>query len=173
LFDFCQAHDKLRIEQTADGELIIMAPTGGATGHTNAKLIRLLGDWADEDGTGICFNSNTAFILPNGAERSPDASWLASSRWARLSTQEQERFPPLGPDFVAEIRSRTDSLPELQAKMAEFVANGARLGWLLDPKSRHVWVYEPKKAPKHLVNPSTLSGGRVLKSFQLNLAKVW
>ncbi len=173
LFGLCQANRKLRIEQTAEGELIIMPPTGGQTGRRNANLTMLRNLWATRAGTVLVFDSITVSIRPTGAGRSPDASWIRRSRWAKLSARDQERFPPLCPDFVAEIRSRTDSLTELQAKMDDYLANGARLGWLLDPGPRQVWIYEQKRKVVHLDHPKALSGGTVLPRLRLKLADIW
>ena len=173
LYAFCRRHPDLRIEQTADGELIIMPPTGGEPGRRNFVLSLLLGVWAEKDGRGLAFDSSTAFILPNGAERSPDASWVRRPRWERLTPKQREQFPPLCPDFVAELRSRTDSLTDLQAKMAEYMANGARLGWLLDPAGHRVWIYEAHHDPVLLHDPATLGGGTVLPKFRLKLSRLW
>src|SRR5437660_7008547 len=123
-FEFCQQNQDWRIERTAEGDLIIMPPTGGKTGQRNAELTRLFGNWAETDGTGIVFDSSTEFRLPNGASRSPDVSWVRRSRWDALSQKEQEQFPPLCPDFVLELRSPSDSLAALKSKMEEYIQQG-------------------------------------------------
>jgi Uma2 family endonuclease len=146
------ANRDLRLERTATGELIIMPPRGG-TGKRNAKLNQQLSNWADLDGTGFNFDSSTAFRLPNGATRSPDASWIKQSRWNSLTTEQQERFPPTCPDFVVELHSRTDSLKDLQNKMQEYLENGAQLGWLIDSQTKQVEVYRLGRSPEVLQSP--------------------
>jgi Uma2 family endonuclease len=172
-FDLCQANPDWRIERTAEGKLILMPPAGGETGIQNSQLNRLLGNWAEADGTGVVFDSSTGFILPNGAKRSPDASWVLRSHWDALTPEQRKKFPPLCPDFVVELRSPTDTLEPLQEKMAEYLANGARLGWLLDPKERKVYVYRPDAEVVCLENPSQLTGDPVLPGFVLDLTRVW
>jgi Uma2 family endonuclease len=172
-FDLCQANPDWRIERTAEGKLILMPPAGGETGIQNSQLNRLLGNWAEADGTGVVFDSSTGFILPNGAKRSPDASWVLRSRWDALTPEQRKKFPPLCPDFVAELRSPTDTLEPLQEKMAEYLANGARLGWLLDPEERKVYIYRPDTRVDCLENPSQLTGDPVLPGFVLDLIRVW
>src|SRR6266571_6003350 len=141
--ELCRKNPELRIERTSEGDLIIMAPTGGKTGRRNAKLIARVMNWAEQDGTGQVFDSSTVFSLPNTARRSPDLSWVRNERWNALSAQEQEEFPPLCQDFVVELRSRTDSLKNLKEKMPEYIGNGAELGWLIDPLERKVHIYRP------------------------------
>ena len=172
-FQFCQLNQDLRIERTSDGEILIMPPTGGDTGRRNSALTRRLDSWAEEDGTGISFDSSTGFTLPNGATRSPDAAWVKRSRWKALTKQQREEFPPLCPDFVAEIRSPTDSLRTLQAKMREYVANGALLGWLIDPIEKKVYIYRPSAEVTCLDDPKTVSGDPVLAGFVLDLERLW
>lgn len=172
-FMFCQENPDLRIERTAEGDLIIMPPTGGKTGQRNAELTRLFGNWAKDDQTGVVFDSSTEFRLPNGAMRSPDVSWVRRSRWAALSDKEQEQFPPLCPDFVLELRSPTDALSTLKAKMQEYIEQGAELGWLLDPFDRRIHIYRPPAAIEIIENPETVSGDPTLPGFALRLADVW
>lgn len=172
-FDFCQQNDDWQIERTAEGEIEIMPPTGGLSGRRNIILAHLFVEWEKQDRTGICFDSSTGFSLPNGAERSPDISWVANDRWAKLTETEQEQFVPLCPDFVLELRSPTDNLSRLQQKMEEYIENGARLGWLIDPKNKRVFVYQPDQSVQTLENPSTLSGEPVLRGFTLDLAQIW
>lgn len=172
-FEFCQLNRDLRIERNAKGELSIMLPTGSGTGGRNFKLIQQLGTWVDIDGTGIGFDSSTGFKLPNGAERSPDASWVKLKRWNALTEEQQERFAPICPDFVLELRSRTDSLTVLQSKMQEYIDNGAILGWLIDCKRRRVYIYRPQCEVERLDNPETISGDPVLPGFVLDLSKIW
>lgn len=172
-FQFCQRHPDLRIELTSEGDLIIMPPTGGETGRSNFKLIMHFANWAEADGTGIGFDSSTEFALPNGAFRSPDVAWVRKERWESLSPNERKRFPPLCPDFVIELRSDTDRLRTLQAKMQEYVDSGAQLGWLIDPLERKVWIYRPNAAVECLDNPASVSGEPLLPGFVLPLDGIW
>lgn len=172
-FEFCQLNPELRIERTSEGDIIVMAPAGGTTGRQNAKLIARLTNWAEEDGTGQVFDSSTVFILPNGAGRSPDASWIRNERWNALTEREQQQFPPLCPDFVIELRSVTDSIRVLQGKAAEYIANGAQLCWLIDPFEHRVLVYRPNDDPETLENPTEVSGEPLLKDFSLGIQTIW
>lgn len=172
-FEFCQLNRDLRIERSSEGDLTIMTPTGGETGRKNFALTGLFCSWVEADGTGIGFDSSTGFILPNGAERAPDLAWVRRSRWDALTQDEREEFPPLCPDFVTELRSRSDSIDTLRAKMQEYIDNGALLGWLIDPLEKKVYVYRPSAEADCLENPDTLSGAPVLPGFVLHLARVW
>jgi Uma2 family endonuclease len=129
--------------------------------------------WTENDSSGVCFDSSAIFALPNGARRSPDASWLRLEKWDRLSERQQVSFAPICPDFVVELRSPSDPLPVLLDKMSEYIANGASLGWLIDPFKRQVYVYEPNQEVVILDNPDTVSGEPVLPGFKLNLSSVW
>ena len=169
----CQDNEDLRLELSADGELIIMAPTGGTTGVRNAAIILQVTGWAIKDGTGVSFDSSTMFCLPNGAKRSPDAAWVRRERWEALSREEQESFVPLCPDFVLELRSATDSLSMLRQKMDEYIASGAQLGLLLDPKPKQVHVYRANQPVDCLDDPQTVSGDPVLPGFVLELKDIW
>ncbi len=173
LFDFCQLNSHLRIERTAKGELIVMSPAGSETGNRNAKLMQQLANWTDKDGTGIEFDSSAGFILPNGATRSPDASWIKLTKWNALSDVQKAKFAPICPDFVVEIRSPSDSLKVLQDKMAEYIDNGASLGWLIDRKNRQVYIYRPNQNVEYLDNPITVNAGSLLTGFDLDLTKIW
>jgi len=172
-FQFCQLNPELRIERTSEGDIIVMAPTGGKSGRQNAKLTARVTNWAEQDATGQAFDSSTEFILPNHAGRAPDVSWIRNERWDALTEKEQEQFPPLCPDFVVELRSKTDRLKTLQAKMDEYLANGAQLGWLIDPIEHKVHIYQPGAAPKILGDPKTVSGEPLLKGFALNVQELW
>ncbi len=172
-FEFCQLNRGLQIERTRSGDIVIMAPTGGATGNRNASLNAQLYLWARQDGTGRVFDSSTGFTLPNGAERAPDASWVLRTRLARLTAEEKQRFLPLCPDFVIELRSPTDKLPKLQDKMAEYRENGAQLGWLIDPLERRVHIYRPDVPIEIVNNPATISGDPELHGFALDLREIW
>lgn len=172
-FYFCQLNSHLRIERNCKGEIIIMSPAGSETGNRNAKLMQQLANWTDIDGTGIEFDSSAGFILPNGATRSPDASWIKLSQWNALSKKEKTKFAPVCPDFVVEIRSPSDSLKLLKDKMQEYIDNGASLGWLIDREKRQLYIYSPNKNVQRLDNPAIVSGDPVLPGFKLNLAKIW
>ncbi len=172
-FEFCQLNPELRIERTSEGDIIDMSPTGGKTGRRNAKLIVAFGRWAEKDGSGQFFDSSTEFILPNRAGRAPDLSWVRNERWNSLTSKEQEQFPPLCPDFVVELRSPTDRLKILMTKMEEYIANGAQLGWLIDPLERKVYIYRPGVAAEVLDDPKEVSGGPLLKGFVLDVQSLW
>lgn len=163
----------LQIEMTKDGDLIIMPGTGGLTGNRNARIIARAVIWAEQDGTGVTFDSDTIFRLPNGAKRLPDFSWVKNEKWNALTKEQQEKIVPFAPDFLIELRSPTDSLTDLQAKMHEYIENGVTLGWLIDPFERKVYVYRPKKEFEILENPVEISGEPLLKGFTLNLKEIW
>lgn len=172
-FDFCQLNRDLRIERTSEGDIIIMPPTGTETGGRNFNLLGAFFVWVKQDGTGKGFDSSTGFTLSNGAVRSPDLAWVRQERWDALPAKQRKKFAPLCPDFVAEIRSETDSRKSLQKKMEEYIANGAQLGWLFDPQSKKVYVYRPQADVKILDNPQTLSGEPLLRGFELNAQDIW
>lgn len=171
-FQLCQNNRDLRFERTKLGELIIMPPTGGETGRRNARITQRLLNWADTDGTGIAFDSSTCFKLPNGAERSPDASWVKKERWEALTPEQKEKFPPLCPDFVVELRSPSDSLEKVRSKMQEYMENGAILGWLINPKNKQVEIYRLNQDVEILENPATLLGENVLPGFVLSIEQI-
>ena len=173
LFELCLANQEMRIERTAEGDLIIMPPTGGETSWRNSRINIALGNWAIEDNTGVVFDSSGGFVLPNRAMRSPDAAWVRRSRLEKLISEQKRRFIPLCPDFVVEIRSPTDSLRALQAKMQEYIANGAALGWLIDPITRRVFIYRPGKPVETQDRPATITGEPVLPGFVFDLARIW
>ncbi|HMH42032.1 MAG TPA: Uma2 family endonuclease [Pyrinomonadaceae bacterium] len=172
-YEFCKLNPELRIERTSEGDIVVMAPTGGKTGKRNFRLIGAMAPWVEADGTGLGFDSSTVFSLPNRAKRSPDVSWVRNERWEKLSTTEQEQFPPLCPDFVIELRSQTDSLKALKMKMEEYTANGAQLGWLIDPLERKVHIYRPAAEPEVMDNPEKVSGEPLLKGFVLDVRSIW
>ena len=169
----CQENPELRIELTAQQELVIMPPTGAETGRRNSIFIQRLANWAETDGTGIVFDSSTLFALPNGAKRSPDASWVKKERWDVLPPGQREGFATLCPDFVVELRSPTDRLSDLQAKMREYLDNGARLGWLIDPLEKRAYVYRPGQPAENLDDPAMLSGDPTLPGFVLHVRELW
>ena len=163
----------LQIEQAANGDLIIMAPAGGTGERSNFKLYLPFGQWEERVGGGECFGASTGFRLPDGFILSPDVSWVCQEQLDRLTAEEREGFYPLCPDFVLELRSRTDRLPTLQRKMEQYINNGTRLGWLIDPSKKQAFIYRPGEPVEHLENPSTLAGDPVLAGFTLDLTRVW
>lgn len=164
----------LKLERTPQGELIVNPPTGWETGERNRSLTGQIDRWYEENETlGKAFDSSTGFILPNGATRSPDASWVSQVRWDALTSEQKGTFANICPDFVVELRSNSDRLETLQQKMREYIENGARLGWLIDPQTRQVEIYRPGLEVEVLVNPSELSGEDVLPGFILNLRRIW
>jgi Uma2 family endonuclease len=171
-FQLCQNNSDLRFERTASGELLIMSPTGGETSNRNFEIVVQLGIWNKKNNLGVGFGSSGGFILPNGAARSPDASWVKRERWEALTQQQRREFLPLCPDFVVELCSPTDSLKQTQAKMQEYIDNGASLGWLIDAEARRVEIYRPNQDVEILENPATLSGGDVLPGFVLSLQQI-
>ena len=173
-FEFCQVNQDLRIERNKFGEISIMPPTGSETGNRSGSIFGELYIWANQDGTGICFDSSTGFKLSTGAERSPDACWMKLERWNALTSEQQQRFAPICPDFVVELRSPSDNLQPLKDKMEEYMKEpGIQLGWLIDRKHRKVYIYRPGMSEKCLDNPATVSGEPVLPGFVLNMSKVW
>jgi Uma2 family endonuclease len=172
-FEICQLNRDLRLERKATGELVIMPPTGSETGGRNFRLLGQLYNWTERDSKGIGFDSSTGFTLPNGAQISPDAAWVKLERWNELTPEEQEKFAPIAPDFVVELRSVSDPLKLLQDKMQQYIDNGVQLGWLIDRKQRRVYIYRPGNAVEYLNNPATVSGESILPGFVLDLSKIW
>lgn len=173
LFEFSQLNRDLRIERNAEGELIIMPPAGGETSQRNAEIVAQLVMWAKRNGEGVTFDSSGGFRLSNRAMRSPDAAWVRKSRWETISGEERKKFIPLCPDFVIELRSPTDSLSVLQAKMQEYIDNGAQLAWLIDPERQRVYVYRLQVPVQELAKPEKLSGEPLLAGFELDLREIW
>ncbi|MTJ49258.1 Uma2 family endonuclease [Dolichospermum sp. UHCC 0259] len=172
-FDFCQLNRNLRIERNQFGDLLIMSPTDSETGERNFNLIGELGVWTKQDGTGVGFGSSGGFTLPNGAVRSPDAAWIKRSKWEAIPAEQQNKFAPIAPDFVIELRSSSDNLNPLQEKMQEYIDNGVKLAWLIDRKQRKVFIYRPGQAVEELDNPQTLTGEDLLPGFILDLSQIW
>lgn len=169
----CRVNPDLRLERTANRELLVMPPTGGETGGRNSSLTGQLWAWNRQNRFGKTFDSSSGFRLPNGAIRSPDAAWIRQEPWDALTPEEKQSFVPLCPDFVVELRSHSDSRADLQAKMQEYLANGIRLGWLIDPKTKQVEIYRPDQGIEIQVTPLTLSGEAVLSGFILDLEEIW
>lgn len=172
-YDLCRANPDWKLERTAQGDLVVMAPTGGETGARNASLLIKLGMWNERVGRGVLFDSLTGFHLPHGANRSPDIAWVEQSRWDALTPQQREKFPPLAPDFAIEIMSPSDRLTDAQAKMQEYLENGVRLGWLFNRADAQVEVYQEGKAVVFLERPRALIGEPILPGFELELDKFW
>ncbi|HIK33842.1 MAG TPA: Uma2 family endonuclease [Oscillatoriales cyanobacterium M4454_W2019_049] len=172
--ELAAANPDLQLERTSLGELIVNPPTGGESSQRNFSLTGQLSSWfeAHED-LGEGFDSSGGFILPNGAIRSPDVSWVRRERWQALTPEQRKGFVPLCPDFVVELRSETDRLSKLQEKMLEYLDNGARLGWLIDPQNQRVEIYRPGRPVEVLEHPMELSGEEVLPGFVLNLRRIW
>jgi Uma2 family endonuclease len=175
--ELCADNPELHIELTARKALVIMSPPGPKTGRRNAKITTDLEIWSRLDGTGITFSPLTVFALPNGARRAPDASWMKREQWDAVSNEEQDKLPTLCPDFVIELASSSDRRPYrfrmLQAKMEEYLENGARLGWLIDPYRKTVHVYRSGAPVEKIENAETISGEAVLPGFQLDLGELW
>jgi Uma2 family endonuclease len=172
-FQLCQINELIRFERNADGTLLLMPLVGSLTSNRNANLTAKLGVWNRNESLGIAFGSSVGFILPNGAVRSPDASWLRRDKWDYLTQEQKENFPPVCPDFIVELRSDTDCLTRLQNKMQEYRDNGARLGWLIDLETRQVEIYRSGRDVEVLQSPASLSGEDVMNGFIWKLEKIW
>ena len=172
-YEVCRSNPDLKFERNAQGELIMMSPTGGITGKYNSDINTDLNIWNRQKKLGVVFDSSTGFKLPNGADRSPDSAWILLERWNQLSLKQQEKFVPLCPDFVIELRSSSDNLKTLQEKMEEYISNGTRLGWLINRQDKQVEIYRQGQ-PKEILNqPSSLWGENILPDFVLNLKSIW
>ena len=157
---------------SAQGELIIMPPPGSRTGRRTLKINQRLANWAEEDGTGVGFGTDTGFTLPNNAKRGPDAAWMLRERWNRIPEEQQEKLAPICPDFVIELRSPSDRRRDVKEKMEEYIANGVRLGWLLDPFDNCATIYRPGHAPERIEKPTILSGDPVLPGFKFDFREI-
>ena len=172
-YQFCLANRDLRIERTADGEVIVMPPAFSDTGNRNFNVAVQLWNWIEQDGTGLGFDSSAGFTLPNGATRSPDAAWIKLERWNQLTEKQKASFAPICPDFVIELRSKSDTVASLQKKMAEYLANGTILGWLIDRQNCQVYLYRPDQETVILHDPKVVIGDPELSGFELVMAKIW
>ena len=172
-FQFCAENPDLRIERSAEGDILIMPPVGGESSFRNSQLAIQLGNWAQKDGRGRAFDSSVEYFLPSGAAYSPDASWVLRSRLDKLSRDEKRKFLRLCPDFVVELVSPSDRLSKAKSKMREWIENGAQLGWLLDADHRTVYIYRPDRDPEQLVNPERIAGEGPVAGFVLVLASIW
>ena len=172
-YQLCRNNPDLKFERTDQGELIIMPPTGGETGRHNSNLIIDVGIWNRTTQLGQVFDSSTCFKLPNGADRSPDVSWIQQTRWDTLTPEQKEKFPPICPDFVIELMSPSDTLKAVRAKMQEYIDNGAKLGWLLNRKDQQVEIYRIDQPIETLQSPTSLSGEAIQPGFILDLSSIW
>ncbi|HEY9619078.1 MAG TPA: Uma2 family endonuclease [Crinalium sp.] len=172
-YQLCQNNPDAKFERTANGELVVMSPVGGEGGKREADLIIDLGLWNRQSNLGVVFSSSAGFKLPNGADRSPDAAWVRQDRWNALTPDQQRRFPAIAPDFLIELRSESDDLDTLRAKMREYMENGVLLGWLINPQDRQVEIYRPGQPVEILDNPEILSGGPLLPGFVLDLSRIF
>lgn len=169
----CRDNPDLRLELTSTGGLIVMPPAGSKTGKRNFNLSRQFGVWVEKDGTGIGFDSSTGFTLPDGAVLSPDVSWVRREKWDALTEDDQERFARLCPDFVIELRSRWDTLKGQQEKMRQYLDNGTRLAWLIDPRNRRIYVYRKGEGVEVLTDGEIVSADPILPGFVLQLTELW
>jgi Uma2 family endonuclease len=172
-YSLCAANRDLHIERNSNGEIVIMAPTGGETSRRNSGITFQLESWNRRTKLGVVFDSSGGFRLPNGANRAPDAAWIPKAWWDSLRPEERDRFLPLSPLFVIELRSRTDRLETLRDKMQEYIDNGTELGWLIDPSERCIEIYRPQASAEIRRNPSTLSANPTLPEFALNLDDIF
>ena len=172
-YQFCRDNAELKCERDATGEILVMSPTGGETGLRNFELIGQFWLWNNRYKLGYCFDSSTCFKFPNGANRSPDLSFITKQRWEQLSLQEREIFPPIVPDFVLELMSPSDSLKAAQQKMQEYLDNGVQLGWLINRKEGQVEIYAPDKEIMVLEKPDAIANQTILPELTLNLQAIW
>lgn len=171
--EYCSEHPDLFFEMSAEGELIVMPPNYTLTGYRHRVILTQLDAWAQRDGRGGVADAAAGFVLPNRARRSPDAAWTLNERVRALDPEMIERYWHLCPDFVVEVRSKTDRLKTLREKMREWIENGAQLGWMIDPENRSVEIYRPRADPEQLTNPEVLKGEGPVEGFLLNLGPVW
>ena len=173
LIRFCAANDIARIEREVDGEILVMSPAGNRTGRRNAAIVGALVAWAEQDGRGYVFDSSTGFTLPDGSLRSPDAAWIEAARWDALSEADKNRFSPICPDFIIELRSPSDDLAGLEVKMEQWIANGVRLAWLVDPERQVVAIYRSNRKSILQRHPASVKGDGVVSGFEILMARIW
>jgi Uma2 family endonuclease len=171
LLRFFRDNREYQFEISAAGELIIMSPSTPRTDQKNVTITTRLRNWAEQDGRGVSFGGNALFTLPNGAKRAPDASWISNKRWNRFTEQERDSFTRICPDFVVELRSKSDRLRLLQEKMEEYMANGSLLGWLLDPRENCATIYQRGQTPQVIENPTIISANPVLE-FEFDFREI-
>ena len=172
-YQLCRQNPDVKFERNAKGEITVMSPTGGETGNYNSEINADFVIWNRQAKLGVCFDSSTCFKLPNGANRSPDVSWIKQARWDALTAEQKQKFPPIAPDFLLELMSPTDSLKDTQDKMQEYMNNQVKLGWLINRKMRRVEIYRQGQEIEILECPRELSGEDILPGFVLNLQAVW
>jgi Uma2 family endonuclease len=172
LIRFCAENEVLRVEREPNGEILVMTPANSKTSHMNLRIGRLLDVWAEEDGRGVAFDSSGGFTLPDSSMRNPDAAWMLRSRWNAMSDDEQSSFAPC-PEFIIELRSPSDRLPDLQAKMEQWIANGVKVGWLIDPLRKAVEIYRAGEEPEIHEQPTSVQGDGPLAGFELVMARIW
>jgi Uma2 family endonuclease len=170
---FCAANEPTRFEREPNGEILVMTPAGFKTSRMNQRIGRLLDEWAEADGRGVATGSDGGYTLPDGSMRAPDAAWVRLDRVNAMTAEEQEKFAPLCPDFILELRSPSDRLPDLQSKMQQWIANGAEIAWLIDPIEKAVTIYHPGEDPEHLTHPTSVQGTGPIAGFELVLARIW
>jgi Uma2 family endonuclease len=168
-YQLCRANRDVPLERSPRGELIIVSPVGGESGNQEARLIIKVGVWNEQTGLGVVFSSSTIFSLPDQGDRSPDVAWVRRDRWDALTPDQRETFPPICPDFLIELRPRTDRLKPLQEKMQEYLDSGLRLGWLINPQDQQVEIYRPEQPVEVVAMPAVLSGEAVLPGFRLDV----
>jgi Uma2 family endonuclease len=174
LMRFSKENRPFRMEREPNGEILVMTPSGSRTSSINLRILQALGIWADEDGRGLAFESNTGFTLPNGAVRSPDASWLSNQKWNTLTEKEQDGYAPVCPEFVVELTSPSDRIRDVKRKVVEeWIAQGAELAWLIEPKERRVTIYRPGQEAEVLEDPSSVQGTGCVAGFELVMERVW
>jgi Uma2 family endonuclease len=173
LMRFCAENDVLRVEREPNGEILVMTPANSKTSKMNLRIGRLLDEWAEADGRGVAFDSSGGFTLPDGSMRNPDAAWVQKNRWEALTDAQQSSFAPVCPDFVIELRSPSDRLLQSREKMEQWIANGAQVGWLIDPIEKAVSIYRSGGEPEHHVQPSSVQGTGPISGFELVMARIW
>ncbi len=173
LMHFCAVNEVIRVERESTGELVLMSPAGGGTSHKNTWILYQMTRWAEEDGRGLTFDSNGGFMLPDGSMRSPDGAWVSWERWNTLAEADQRQFVPFCPEFVIELRSPSDRVSDLQAKMHMWLANGASVAWLIDPERKVVEIYRPGASPEVVDGASAVYGDGPVSGFVLELARIW
>jgi len=170
---FCAVNDFARIEREPNGEILVMSPANSKTSKINSRICRLLDEWAEEDGRGVAFDSSGGFALPDGSMRSPDAAWVLRRRWDALTEAQQSSFAPLCPDFVIELRSPSDKLGDVQAKMQMWIANGAEVAWMIDSQRKAIEIYRPGDSVEQLYDPSSVQGNGPVAGFELVMERIW
>jgi Uma2 family endonuclease len=173
LMRLCAENEDLRVEREPNGEILVMTPANSKTSKMNLRIGRLLDEWAEADGRGIATGPDGGYTIPDSSMRVPDAAWVSNQRWQALSDKDQGRFAPICPDFVIELRSPSDKLPDLHAKTQQWIANGAEIAWLIDPIEKAVTIYRPGDRPEHLAHPTSVQGTGPIAGFELVMSRIW